>query len=79
MKLIEESQELLSIPFLKWVGSKQWLKKQINYLISKIVINTYHEPFLGSGAVFFFNNFKTAYLNDLNKELVITFKVVKEW
>lgn len=65
-------------PFLKWVGSKQWLKEEITHLVKKSKKFNYFEPFLGSGAVFFNNNFKSAMLNDINKDLVITYKVVRD-
>ena len=44
-------------------------------------LESYYEPFLGSGAVFFFiaQNYpiKKAYLSDINEELILTFNVVK--
>jgi len=64
-------------PFLKWIGSKRWLKKEIGFLIDRVTFNNYHEPFLGSGAVFFENTINSGYLNDLNEELIITYKVVQ--
>ena len=44
-------------------------------------IDTYVEPFLGGGAVFFYLssqfNINNVYLSDINKELILTFNVVK--
>lgn len=75
-------------PFLKWAGGK---KQVIKFIDSKLfndigrsgVIEKYFEPFLGGGAVFFhlINNYniKKVYLGDINKELILTYLVVKGW
>lgn len=64
--------------FVKWFGSKQrYLDKLIPHFPSKF--NQYHEPFLGSGSVYFYlkNNGildgKTCYLSDKNHELICAF------
>lgn len=74
-------------PFLKWAGGK---KQVIKFIDEKLphdikdsgVINSYFEPFLGGGAIFFHlvNKYKIkhAYLSDINKELILTYFVVKE-
>lgn len=72
-------------PFLKWAGGKTQLINQfIQYFPEELKngeIENYHEPFLGSGAVFFFvaQNYpiRKAYLSDINEELILTFNVVK--
>ena len=61
-------------PFLKWPGGKQWLLHKIKY---PIIFNTYYEPFLGSGAVFFELKPQKAVLSDLNMELINLFNVMK--
>lgn len=75
-----------SKPFLKWAGGK---KQVITFIDDKLysdigeprIIKKYFEPFLGGGAVFFhlINNYKVkkAYLGDINKELILTYLVVK--
>jgi len=73
-------------PFLKWVGGKtQLLKQYYNYYPSGLreqKIKKYVEPFLGGGAMFFDINNKfvidTAYLSDLNRDLVLTYKVIQQ-
>ncbi|MCF2521115.1 Dam family site-specific DNA-(adenine-N6)-methyltransferase [Dyadobacter sp. CY351] len=68
-------------PFIRFVGGKSWyLKQQIKLFPEKI--NNYHEPFLGSGSIFFYLKAsklitKTAYLSDINSELITTFQEVK--
>ena len=78
-------QEKYAKPFLKWAGGKtQLLRQFVNYFpreLEKGEIENYYEPFLGSGAVFFFivQNYpiKKAFLSDINEELVLFFNVVK--
>ncbi len=69
-------------PFIKWVGGKRGLLKQ---LLDKFPekFENYHEPFLGGGAVFFelysrglLEN-KKVFLSDINAELINTYNVVK--
>ena len=64
------------VPFIKWVGGKRQL---INELVERMpkTYNTYHEPFIGGGALFFHVSPKKAIISDLNKELITTYKVVK--
>lgn len=66
-------------PFLRWAGGKRRLmNKLLPYLPASI--SNYHEPFLGSGAVFFAVRERisgTAYLSDLNDELINIWKIVQ--
>lgn len=64
-------------PILKWVGEKTQILSEITPLIPK-KITTYVEPFIGGGAVLFNLQPKKAIINDLNEELINTYKVVKE-
>jgi DNA adenine methylase len=63
-------------PFLKWAGGKRWLVQKYHYLFPK-EFNTYIEPFLGSGVVFFSLLPEKAILNDRNKELIDAYKGIK--
>lgn len=76
---------MLSKPFLKWAGGKTQLINSIEKLLPHEVtkINfTYVEPFVGSGALLFWiiNNFpklERAIINDINPDLINTYKVIK--
>lgn len=73
-------------PFLKWAGGKgQLLDTFRNFYPTALVecsIDNYYEPFLGGGAVFFDvarrYNIKSAYLYDVNEELILTYRVVQQ-
>lgn len=60
-------------PFLKWPGGKRHLLPEILPRLPK-KINTYYEPFVGGGAVFFAlaaeGRFKRAVLGDYNPDLI---------
>lgn len=68
-------------PFLKWAGGKTKLLPEILKRVPK-GINTYIEPFVGGGAVFFAlhneNAFKCAIINDINRKLIDTYDAVKK-
>ena len=69
----------MSRPFLTWPGGKQWLLDAITRHF-QTGIQHYWEPFVGGGAVFFaLHNpyIQTATLSDVNRELIITYHVVK--
>ena len=83
---IDEVQKLISQkpkPFVKWAGGKRQLLKQFRDLglyppeLFDPTTNTYYEPFVGGGAVFFDLLPERAELSDLNRELVITYNVIK--
>src|SRR3989338_352724 len=79
--LVEYMSRFYNPTFLKWAGGKTQLLSQYVALYPK-EFNRYFEPFLGSGAVFFQikQKFKpkTCFLSDVNKDLINTFKAVKE-
>lgn len=65
-------------PFLKWAGGKGRLLSQYKPLFPPR-FNRYWEPFLGGGAVFFhLAPHRRAVLTDVNEELVICYRAVKE-
>ncbi|MBI5360986.1 MAG: DNA adenine methylase [Planctomycetes bacterium] len=73
-------------PFLKWAGGKRQLLRQFqNYFPPELngqgIIKRYYEPFLGSGAVFFWvkQNCKLeeAFINELNPEIYLCYAVIQ--
>ncbi len=68
-------------PFLKWAGGKTQLA---DALLERMPIsfNTYHEPFVGSGALFFRlyreQKVRSAILSDLNAELIDTYLAIRD-
>lgn len=73
-------------PFIKWVGGKTQLlndiKKSLPRDLSRRDGMTYVEPFVGGGAVLFwilqeYPNITRAIINDINAELICTYRVIK--
>jgi DNA adenine methylase len=64
-------------PFIKWAGGKRGI---IEELVKHLpdTFGHYYEPFMGGAALFFEirTRLETAYLSDINLDLVITFAVV---
>jgi DNA adenine methylase len=79
-KIVEDKPK----PFVKWVGGKRQLLKQFRELnlyppeCFNPESNTYFEPFVGGGAVFFDLLPKHAELSDTNRELVVAYNVIKD-
>lgn len=76
----------LAKPFVKWVGGKTQLLAEVkkslpdDLLFRKNI--TYIEPFVGGGAVLFwilqeYPNIQKAVINDINAELICTYRVIK--
>ena len=70
-------------PFLKWAGGKTQILDQL-VARAPARIDTYYEPFLGGGALFFRlasdpeRRPREAVLNDLNHELIAAFRAVRD-
>lgn len=64
-------------PFLKWAGGKRWLISQEPSIFPE-KFETYFEPFLGGGAVFFHLAPSKAVLSDINEELIDTYQAIKQ-
>jgi DNA adenine methylase len=64
-------------PFLRWAGGKKWLLKELDKFVDMKNYNSYHEPFVGGGAVYFHLSPQIAKISDSNKELIETYEVIK--
>lgn len=74
-------------PFIKWAGGKTQLLDEVHKSLPRDIAQrknlTYVEPFVGGGAVLFkllweYPNIKKAVINDINQDLINTYRVVKE-
>jgi DNA adenine methylase len=81
MKFIEKN---IAKPFVKWAGGKSQLINEIEKTIQKSKKDkfTYIEPFVGGGAVLFwilenFPNLENVVINDINLDLITTYKIIK--
>lgn len=73
-------------PFLKWAGGKRQLLNELEtnfppHILKTKQIDLYIEPFVGGGALLFYllSNYsiKKSIINDINPDLMITYKVIK--
>ncbi len=73
-------------PFVKWVGGKTQLIPELERQLPKDFGNwgeaVYVEPFVGGGAMLFwmlqkFSNIEKAYINDINPQLITTYRAVR--
>ncbi|NLK08920.1 MAG: DNA adenine methylase [Firmicutes bacterium] len=69
-------QELIK-PILKWAGGKRQLLPLLKQYIPT-AFDVYFEPFVGAGAVLFELQPKEAVINDLNEQLMLTYKVIRD-
>ena len=80
------SESLQARPFLKWAGGKTQLLAQLRALYPPALaageIETYVEPFMGGGAIFFdvAQNYPLAraYISDANPELILIYRVMQQ-
>ena len=76
MKTIRKSQTTLQ-PFTKWTGGKRQLLPVIKSLMPDNY-NSYFEPFIGGGALFFDLSPDKAVINDFNNELMNCYQQIKK-
>ncbi|WPM32062.1 DNA adenine methylase [Hydrogenobacter sp. T-2] len=64
-------------PFVKWAGGKRQI---VNLLVAYMPKNyeTYIEPFVGGGALFFQVQPRKAIIGDINQELINAYLVIKD-
>lgn len=69
-------------PFVKWAGGKKQIINRIIELIKHYEVEnadyTFYEPFVGGGVVFLSLKPKNVVINDLNSELINTYKIVRD-
>lgn len=70
-------QKPIIVPFLKWAGGKRWLVSDYPNLFPE-EYKAYVEPFLGSGAVYFYLLPDRAILGDANADLIEAYQQIKE-
>lgn len=71
------TQNTLPHPFLKWAGGKRQLIPQMTKYFPKNY-NTYIEPFIGGGAIFFHLLPENSIISDNNPDLINCYNVIKE-
>jgi len=64
-------------PFLKWAGGKRQLLEHLRQRVPSDH-GTYHEPFIGGGALFFDTSPERAVIADWNLRLVRTYTAVRD-
>lgn len=63
-------------PVVKWVGGKRQLLQTFAPLLPQKT-TPYYEPFLGGGAMLFYLQPRTAFVNDINQDLMEVYATVK--
>jgi DNA adenine methylase len=75
---LNQDSTIIVKPFLRWAGGKRWLINQTSPIMPKS-FNTYIEPFLGSGAVFFSaKNISSFILSDINQDLINCYQEIQK-
>lgn len=64
-------------PFVKWAGGKTQILAKLKEFMPD-TYETYYEPFVGGGALFFSVAPKRAFINDQNKELMCAYDCFKD-
>jgi DNA adenine methylase len=72
-----EQESTSTRPFLKWVGGKRSILDELQRRMPARY-QTYREPFIGGGALFFRVQPAKAALSDINFHLMLTYKAVRD-
>jgi DNA adenine methylase len=73
---VRDSKHTTLAPVLKWAGGKRQLLEVITPLLPRR-ITAYCEPFVGGGALLFHLQPDTAFINDINSELISVYSIIK--
>ena len=65
-------------PFLRWAGGKKWLVQRIKNTLDVNLYSSFHEPFVGGGAMLFNFQPKRSFISDANEQLMLTYEVVRD-
>jgi len=76
-RITNSTPEEKAKPFMQWVGGKREMIPQYEMYIPK-KFNTYFEPFVGGGAMFFHLAPESGILSDSNTELIRTYEGVRD-
>lgn len=78
---MRKMQEVEALKFVKWAGGKGQLIEQFKPFFPKR-ISRYFEPFVGSGAVFFYiaqkYQPKEIFLSDINEDLINAYLIIRD-
>lgn len=77
MAVVLEQLKSETYPIVKWVGGKRQLMFELLKNMPKSY-NRYFEPFIGGGALFFELQPESAYISDMNEELINLYSVVRD-
>ena len=76
LKFIEKG-EIKMKPFLKYRGGKSKEIKHFEHHFP-MYFDTYFEPFVGGGAVYFHLEHSKSVINDINTKLIKTYQEIKD-
>jgi len=65
------------VPFVKWAGGKRQMLEHLSVRMPEHY-QDYYEPFVGGGALVFYLKPERAFLNDINQELIHTYKEIRD-
>ena len=76
-EIINVIQKSSLLPMIKWSGGKKDEINKINQYLPK-KYDTYLEPFIGGGALYFYIYPEKAVINDIHKELIDFYQSIKD-
>jgi DNA adenine methylase len=75
--VVGKDHEIRVDPFLRWAGGKRWFVDKYSDFLEPFD-GKYVEPFLGSGAVFFYLKPNKATIADANSDLITTYLEIQK-